>query len=42
MDIWRGAIPFIGLQMIMIALVAAIPSPGHLAPNLCEVKKGTP
>lgn len=26
MDIWRGAIPFIGLQMIMIALVAAIPA----------------
>ncbi|NQY95696.1 MAG: TRAP transporter large permease subunit [Henriciella sp.] len=25
-DIWRGAIPFIGLQMIMIALVAAIPA----------------
>ena len=26
MDIWRGAIPFIGLQIIMIALVAAIPA----------------
>ncbi|MEE2930290.1 MAG: TRAP transporter large permease subunit [Pseudomonadota bacterium] len=26
MDIWRGAIPFIGLQLIMIALVAAIPA----------------
>lgn len=26
MDIWRGAIPFIGLQMVMIALVAAIPA----------------
>ncbi|MEO0549471.1 MAG: TRAP transporter large permease subunit [Pseudomonadota bacterium] len=25
-DIWRGAIPFIGLQLIMIALVAAIPA----------------
>ncbi|MEL7109296.1 MAG: TRAP transporter large permease subunit [Pseudomonadota bacterium] len=26
LDIWRGAIPFIGLQVIMIALVAAIPA----------------
>ena len=26
MDIWRGAIPFIGLQLVMIALVAAIPA----------------
>ena len=26
MDIWRGAIPFIGLQMIMIGMVAAIPA----------------
>ena len=26
LDIWRGAIPFIGLQLIMIALVAAIPA----------------
>ena len=26
MDIWRGAIPFIGLQLTMIALVAAIPA----------------
>ncbi len=26
MDIWRGAIPFIGLQLIMIALVATIPA----------------
>lgn len=25
-DIWRGAIPFIGLQMTMIGLVAAIPA----------------
>lgn len=25
-DIWRGAIPFIGLQMVMIGLVAAIPA----------------
>ncbi|MEO1553531.1 MAG: TRAP transporter large permease subunit [Pseudomonadota bacterium] len=25
-DIWRGAIPFIGLQLIMIAMVAAIPA----------------
>lgn len=25
-DIWRGALPFIGLQILMIALVAAIPS----------------
>lgn len=25
-DIWRGAIPFIGLQLIMIALVASIPA----------------
>ncbi len=26
LDIWRGAMPFIGLQLLMIALVAAIPS----------------
>jgi TRAP-type mannitol/chloroaromatic compound transport system permease large subunit len=26
LDIWRGAIPFIGLQLIMIALVAALPA----------------
>ena len=26
MDIWRGAIPFIGLQLFMIAMVAAIPA----------------
>ncbi|MBO6696664.1 MAG: TRAP transporter large permease subunit, partial [Henriciella sp.] len=26
MDIWRGAIPFIGLQLIMIAMVAVIPA----------------
>jgi tripartite ATP-independent transporter DctM subunit len=26
MDIWKGAIPFIGLQLTMIALVAAIPA----------------
>ena len=25
-DIWKGAVPFIGLQVIMIALVAAIPA----------------
>ncbi|MEL6322800.1 MAG: TRAP transporter large permease subunit [Pseudomonadota bacterium] len=25
-DIWRGAIPFIGLQLLMIALVAALPA----------------
>lgn len=25
-DIWRGAIPYIGLQLVMIALVAAIPA----------------
>ena len=26
LDIWRGALPFIGLQLLMIALVAAVPS----------------
>jgi len=26
MDIWRGALPFIGLQLVMIALVALIPA----------------
>ncbi|MEE9380524.1 MAG: TRAP transporter large permease subunit [Hyphomonadaceae bacterium] len=26
LDIWRGAIPFIGLQLLLIALVAAIPA----------------
>jgi len=25
-DIWKGAVPFIGLQLIMIALVASIPA----------------
>jgi tripartite ATP-independent transporter DctM subunit len=34
MDIWRGAIPFIGLQIIMIALVAAIPALATWLPSL--------
>lgn len=34
MDIWRGAIPFIGLQLIMIALVATIPALATWLPAL--------
>ncbi|MDG1826485.1 MAG: TRAP transporter large permease subunit, partial [Henriciella sp.] len=34
MDIWRGAIPFIGLQVIMIALVAALPGLATWLPSL--------
>ena len=33
-DIWRGAIPFIGLQALMIALVAAIPALATWLPGL--------
>lgn len=33
-DIWRGAIPFIGLQILMIGLVAAIPSLATWLPTL--------
>ena len=34
MDIWRGAIPFIGLQVIMIAMVAAMPALATWLPSL--------
>ncbi|MFN3211813.1 MAG: TRAP transporter large permease subunit [Henriciella sp.] len=34
MDIWRGAIPFIGLQLIMIGLVAAIPALATWLPSI--------
>jgi len=34
LDIWRGALPFIGLQIIMIALVAAIPAIATWLPAL--------
>lgn len=34
LDIWRGAIPFIGLQLIMIALVAAVPALATWLPSL--------
>ncbi|MEO0920844.1 MAG: TRAP transporter large permease subunit, partial [Pseudomonadota bacterium] len=33
-DIWRGAIPFIGLQLSMIALVAAVPALATWLPAL--------
>lgn len=33
-DIWRGAVPFIGLQLVMIALVAAIPAIATWLPAL--------
>ncbi|NQY13162.1 MAG: TRAP transporter large permease subunit [Henriciella sp.] len=33
-DIWRGAIPFIGLQLIMIAMVAAIPALATWLPSV--------
>lgn len=36
MDIWKGAVPFIGLQIIMIALVAAIPALATWLPNLVK------
>lgn len=34
LDIWRGAIPFIGLQLIMIALVAAVPALATWLPTI--------
>jgi TRAP-type mannitol/chloroaromatic compound transport system permease large subunit len=34
MDIWRGAIPFIGLQVAMIILVAAVPGLATWLPSL--------
>ncbi|MEO1662264.1 MAG: TRAP transporter large permease subunit [Pseudomonadota bacterium] len=34
MDIWRGAIPFIGLQLIMIGLVAAVPALATWLPRI--------
>lgn len=34
MDIWRGAVPFIGLQIVMILLVAAIPALATWLPAL--------
>lgn len=34
LDIWRGAIPFIGLQLIMIAMVAAIPALATWLPSV--------
>ena len=34
MDIWRGALPFIALQIIMILLVAAIPSLATWLPSI--------
>lgn len=34
LDIWRGAIPFIGLQLIMIALVAAVPAIATWLPSI--------
>ncbi|MEM0985182.1 MAG: TRAP transporter large permease subunit [Pseudomonadota bacterium] len=33
-DIWRGAIPFIGLQVVMIGLVAAVPALATALPAL--------
>ncbi len=33
-DIWRGAVPFIGLQVAMIAMVAAIPALATWLPGL--------
>ncbi len=33
-DIWRGALPFIGLQLLMIALVAAIPPLATWLPDI--------
>ena len=34
MDIWKGAIPFIGLQLFMIGLVAAIPALATWLPSV--------
>lgn len=34
MDIWKGAIPFIGLQLLMIGLVAAIPALATWLPSV--------
>ncbi|MEO1101515.1 MAG: TRAP transporter large permease subunit, partial [Pseudomonadota bacterium] len=34
LDIWRGAIPFIGLQVLMIALVAAVPALATWLPSV--------
>lgn len=39
MDIWRGAIPFIGLQLLMIAIVMALPG---LATWLPSIAAGSP
>ena len=33
-DIWRGAVPFIGLQLVMIAMVAAIPALATWLPSI--------
>ena len=33
-DIWRGALPFIGLQLVMIALVALVPTLATWLPSL--------
>ncbi|MAK62185.1 MAG: tripartite transporter [Ponticaulis sp.] len=34
LDIWKGALPYIGLQLLMIALVAAIPALATWLPSL--------
>ncbi|MAP95196.1 MAG: tripartite transporter, partial [Ponticaulis sp.] len=34
LDIWKGALPFIGLQLLMIALVAALPVLATWLPSL--------
>jgi len=34
LDIWRGAIPFIGLQLLVIALVASVPALATWLPSL--------
>ena len=34
LDIWKGALPFIGLQILMIALVAAMPFLATWLPGL--------
>jgi TRAP-type mannitol/chloroaromatic compound transport system permease large subunit len=34
MQIWRGALPFIGLQLLLIALVAAIPALATWLPSI--------
>ncbi|MEQ9314806.1 MAG: TRAP transporter large permease subunit, partial [Henriciella sp.] len=33
-DIWRGAVPFIGLQLLIILLVASIPALATWLPSL--------